>query len=417
MKLFIKNAFEKLKSSNVLINFFNLSGIQVSNLLLFFVTIRIITGKVGVEEFGTIMFAYRFSLLAGTIINYGTTQSGIRDTAYNQTDTGKLASVLSNILLIRIVIFLLFFVCLIGSYTLFKDYFFFLLLAVPIVLAEVLNPLCFYIGVEKIKIFNVFNLVVNVIAVTAIYVFVKSPSDAIWVNFILGMGNVITYLALLIHLMIQFKLTLKNPLKQDLLNMLRSNFSLTVNNISANLQQSVIIFFLKWTNSELLGAYTLCDRFIGQCRNLLNTLSNAFYPKAVYIHKQSLSLWNNYRKRNKYLFALITFVGAIVIFLFSDVIIYTLSKKHDQIAVAILRIMAFVPVISALNVFSMLDLLLTNNSKKIFDIAIMLIFVSASAAFILAVNGGIVIGTFTLIIEISAGLMYEHAIKKRSSRI
>lgn len=359
-----------------------------------------------------IMFAYRFSMLAGTIINYGTTQSGIRDTAYHYTDINQFTKVFYNVLWIRIIIFLLFLIGLFSTYRLFESYYAYLLLAVPIVLAEVFNPLCFFIGIEKVKIYNICNLTINITAVITILIFIKNPTDAIWVNFILGMGNVITYFALLIYLIIHFRLVIHAPSKKDLRYIARNNFSLTINNISANLQQSVVIFALKWSNSDLLGAYTLCDRFIGQCRNLLNTLSNAVYPNAVNVYKQSAALWDNYRKRNKYLFALISLAGAVAIFILSDFIIYTLSKKHDPDAVIILRIMAFVPVISAVNVFSMLDLLLRNKATQIFRIAIILMVLSASIAFILAIHGGLLVGAFTLIIEISAGLMYEYAIKK-----
>lgn len=384
--------------------------------MLLFVTIRILTDKVGIEGFGMIMFAYRFSMLAGTIVNYGTTQSGIRDTAYSKGDTNKFATTLYNVLWMRIIIFLFFLTGLIGGYRLFENYYSYILLAIPLVLAEVFNPLCFFIGIEKIKIFNLYNLVANIVAIVAIFIFVKDPADALWVNFILGLGNLITYIALLMYLIIRFKLVFNAPLKKDLLYIARNNFSLTINNISANLQQSIIIFALKWSNSDLLGAYTLCDRIIGQCRNLLNILSNAIYPTAVNLYKQHTGLWNNYRKRNKYLFAMLSLAGAVIIFMFSDFIIYTLSKKHDPNAIILLQIMAFVPVISAINVFSMLDLLLKNNSEEIFKIAIILIALSGFVAFILTIHGGLLIGTFTLIVEISAGLMYEYAIKKSAAQ-
>ncbi len=412
MKKYIQDSYKSLKSTKVLSNFFNLSSIQLSNLLLLFITIRLITGKVGIDGFGMIMFTYRFSTLAGTIINYGTTQSGIRETAYSQNSALEFAIAFYNILWIRTIIFLLFFIGLMAANSIFKTYFTYLLFALPVVLAEVFNPLCFFIGIERIKIFNVYNLIINIIAVIVMFFFIKGTSDAIWVNFILGMGNVITYLSLIIYLIFNFKLVVHIPLKKNLLALFKSNFSLTINNISANLQQSIIIFALKWSNSELLGAYTLCDRFIGQCRNLLNSLSNAVYPNAVKVYKQNKFAWNNYRKRNKYLFAAIALVGAIAIFIFSDLIIYTLSKKHDQNAVILLRIMAFVPAISAVNVFSMLDLLLTNSSKKIFYIAIALVLISTLTALVLTIYGGILVGIFTLIVEISAGLMYEYTIKK-----
>lgn len=413
MKQRIKDSYKRLRATNILSNFLNLSSIQVSNILLLFITIRIITGDVGIEGFGLIMFAYRFSTLAGTVINYGTGQSGIKDTAFNLTDNLKLSVVFYNTLLIRALIFILFIAGLLAFYWMNVGYYNYILLATPIVLAEVFNPLCFFIGIEKIRILNIWNLVSNIAAVIAILLLIKGPADAAWVNFILGIGNVITYFGLLIYLATKLKLSFNIPLKTDLLKIGKDNFYLTVNNISANLQQSIIIFALKWSNSGLLGAYTLGDRFIGQCRNLLNIVTNAVYPNAVNLYKQSTVKWDVYRKKSKYLFAGVCFAGALVIFVLADFIIYSLSKKHDADAVMILRVMAFVPVISALNVFSMLDMLLKSKNLYIFKIAILLVFVAALVAFTLVSIGNyLLIGGFTIIIECCAWVMYEYVIKK-----
>ncbi|MDB5002329.1 MAG: putative polisoprenol-linked O-antigen transporter [Mucilaginibacter sp.] len=415
MKQRIKDSYKRLRATNILSNFLNLSSIQVSNVLLLFITIRIITGDVGIEGFGMIMFAYRFSTLAGTVINYGTGQSGIKDTAFNLTDNLKLSVVFYNTLLIRALIFILFIIGLLMFYWMHIGYYNYILLAAPIVLAEVFNPLCFFIGIEKLRILNIWNLISNIAAVIALLLLIKGPADAVWVNFILGTGNIITYFGLLIYLAVKLKLSFNTPLKTDLLKIGKDNFYLTVNNISANLQQSIIIFALKWNNSGLLGAYTLADRVIGQCRNLLNIVTNAMYPNAVNLYKQSTAMWGVYRKKSKYLFAGVCFAGALVIFVLADFIIYTLSKKHDADAVMILRVMAFVPVISALNVFSMLDMLLKSKNLYIFKIAILLVFVAALVAFTLVTIGNyLLIGGFTIIIECCAWVMYEYVIKKSS---
>ena len=75
--------------------------------------------------------------------------------------------------------------------------------------------------------------------------------------------------------------------------------------------------------------------------------------------------------------------------------------------------MAFVPIMSALNVLNVLDLLLKNYTNYIFRIAVLLFIQSVVVAFILVTMGGaFAVGMFTLIIETSAVLMYEYAIKK-----
>jgi O-antigen/teichoic acid export membrane protein len=414
LKQRIKKTLNNLRSTNILSNFFNLSSIQVSNILLLFITIRLITSTVGIDGFGMVTNAYRFSILAAAIVNYGTVQSGVRDTAFHFSDPLKLSVVFYNTIFIRLLIFCLFLIGLFVLYWFDVDDYSYILLSTPIVLAEVINPLCFYIGIEKIRIFNVCNMAANIAAILAIMIFIKGPADAPWVNLILGTGNLIIYGGLLIYFAYRFKLRFHIPAKSEILIIGKSNFYLTVNGLSANLQQSIIIFALKYSNSSLLGAYALSDRIIAQYRNILNLVANAVYPYAATIYKQDTGLWNAYRKKSKYLFAGIFLIGGILIYVFADLIVYTLSTSHDANAITILRIMAFVPVISALNVFSVLDILLKNNHLALFKIAIILVITATITAFILVGfnKDTLLVACFTLIVEAYGWLLYEYVILK-----
>lgn len=416
MKKRIAGTYHKLRATNILSNFFNLSGIQLSNLLLIILIIPVITRSIGIYEFGIVMFASRFSQLAGSVINWGTGQSGVRDVAFNLNDSKKLGVVFYNTLCIRVVIFVFYLLILFVLQWFHVGYYTYILLSVPIALAEVFNPLCFFIGAERLRLFNIYNLVFNIVCILSLLVFIKGPGDAVWVNFILGTANVITYLVLIVYFGSTFKLTFNLPLKNELLKIGKDNFYLTVNNISVNLQQSIIIFALpRWGYAILLGPYTLCDRIIGQCRNLLITISNAIYPNAAHNYQQSIALWNVYRRKTKYLIAGIFFAGSMLIFILAGFIVFTLTKEYNATAILILRIMAFVPTISALNVLNVLDQLLKNNNVFIFRIAVVLFIISLIVAFIsLSIGNYLVIGAFTLIVETSAWLLYEYIIKKTS---
>jgi O-antigen/teichoic acid export membrane protein len=212
----------------------------------------------------------------------------------------------------------------------------------------------------------------------------------------------------------KYKLGFKFPSGQELFKIGKDNFYLAINNISVNLQQSIIIFAMpRWGYAALLGPYTLCDKIIGQCRILLITVSNAIYPNAARLFQQNTGLWDVYRKKTKYVLAGLFFACSIFIFGLADPIVFILSKEHNATAILILRVMAFVPIMSALNVLNVLDLLLKNYTNYIFRIAILLFIQSVIVAFILVnIGGTLVLGAFTLIIETSAVLMYEYAIKK-----
>ncbi len=382
-----------------------------------FLVIPIVTRIVGIDKFGTIMYANRFAQFMIAFVSYGTSQTGVRDVAFNIKDNKKLSVVFYNTLLIRAIIFILFIALMFALHWFNTLYYPYLLLAIPIVLAEVFNPLCFFIGAEKLKLFNICNLVFNAVAIVAILIFIKGPTNAGWVNFILGMGNTLTYLGLLVYFGFSFKLSFQLPLKSELSKIGKDNFYLTINNISINLQQSIIIFALpRWGYATLLGPYTLCDRVIGQCRNLLITINNAIYPNTAHIYKQSIKFWNAYRQKTKYLLAGVFFAGSILIFILAGFIIQVLSPEPSPTAVLFLRIMAFVPAISALNVLNVLDQLLKNNTVYIFRIAVILFITAILVAFIsLNIGNAFLIGSFTLIVETAAWLMYEYAIKKPST--
>jgi Membrane protein involved in the export of O-antigen and teichoic acid len=415
LKQRILHAYHQLRKTNILANFFNLGSIQISNILLLLLTIRLITGVVGIAEFGIVMFANRVAQLAGIAINFGTNQSAVRDTASNLDNPQKLPAVFYNTIWIRALVFIVTLALLLCLHNAGIPYYNTILMSTPIVLAEVFNPLCFFIGIEKLKIFNIYNLIFNAIAVLALVYFIKGPADTNWINFILGSGNVITYLGLLIYLLRRYKLSFRLPVRDEMSVLLKSNFHLTVNNASVNLQQSVIIFALaNWGSANILGAYTLCDRVIGQCRNLLITLSNAIYPNAVHSYNADKAHWNVYRRKTKYLLAGVFFAGSILLLIFADLIICPiLSKQPDPTAVMFLRIMAFVPLISAFNVLNVLDQLLKNNTVYIFRIATILLVLALPLAFIAAhTNNYLLIGGFTLIIELAALMMYEYCIKK-----
>ncbi len=413
MKKRVIASYKKLRETNILSNFFNLSGIQLSNIVLLFLIIRNVTGVAGIDIFGLVMVASRFAQFIGAIVNYGTNLSGVRDVAYNINDNTKLSTIFCNILWIRSTIFVLFILIFIGTYWINPDSNAHIL-AIPIILAEVVNPLCFFIGTERIRLYNVYNFFSNVVAIITILIVIKTPESAFWVNFILGTLNVITYLGLLIYLSKTLKISFRLPQKNEFYKTVKDNFYLTVNTVSGNLQQSLIIFVLGWDKSIFLGAYTLADRVIGQFRNLLNIVANAIYPNAVHLYKQNINSWNIYRRKTKYVFSIVCLAGAVFILIFADFIICPiLSPIHDANSALLLRIMAFVPVISALNVPNMLDQLIKNNTVYMFKVSVVLFFIAVLFALIsIRYDNYLVIGAFTLVVETSAWLMFEYVINK-----
>jgi len=414
LKQILISSYTRIKETNIIANFLNLSSIQLSNILLLVLIFPIITHQIGIEAFGFVMLANTFSVLSGTIVNYGTNQTGIRDIAAHLKDQQRLRNIFYNTLWIRTLLFLFYLLLLFVLQWLSIQYYLFILFSLPLVLGEVLNPLFFFIGIEKLKLYNIANVLSKVTAIVMLFFFIDGSKDAIWVNFILGSATVITYAFLLYIAIRDYKLHFSGPVKSDMLAITRNNFYLTINNISNNLQQSIIIFALaKWGTAPVLGAYTLCDKVIGSCRILLITVSNAVYPKSAQLYKLSPRLWKRYKKRMQVLITALFFIGSILLFVFAPFAVKVLSGEENDMAVFFLRIMALVPTISALNVLNVLDQLLKNNNVYIFRIAMVLLALSVLLALcLIQLSNPLWVGSFTLIIEISGLLMYQYVVAK-----
>jgi len=414
LKQLLISSYTRIKETNIIANFINLSSIQLSNVLLLILIFPIITHQVGIEAFGFVMLANTFSVLAGTVINYGTNQTGIRDVAAHVKDLPNLQRTFYNTLWIRIFLFLLYLLLLFFLQWFSIQYYLFIVFSLPLVLSEVFNPLFFFIGIEKLKLYNVANVLSKAGAIVMLFFFIDGSQDAIWVNFILGSATVISYSFLVFMAVRNFKLGFAGPVQADIRTIAHQNFYLTMNNISNNLQQSIIIFALaKWGTAPVLGAYTLCDKVISSCRFVLITVFNAVYPKSAQLYKQSPRVWKRYKKRMQLIIPGLFFIGSLLLFIFAPFAVKVLSGEENETAIIFLRIMALVPTISALNVLNVLDQLLKNNNVYIFRIAMVLLALAVLLALgLLQIANPLWVGSFTLIIEIAGLLMYQYATTK-----
>ena len=388
---------------------------QLYNTLLSFLIYPLIIRKVGLEAFGLFTIANYFAGLMGTIINFGTSQSGVKDVVINKEDPLKLSTTFYTTLSLRLIIFIAF--VLLFSFlelTHIPNYSFYLF-AIPLILSEVLNPMFLFLGKEKLAIFNITNLVAKILTIAAIFIFIQGNKDAIWINFIIGSLNCLAYIFLIVWGISKYKIKYSMPQKGILLNLFKSNFYLVGNNISVHLQQSLLIFAINIFGNPLwLGAYAICDKIIGAVKTLISTLSNSMYPRAIALYKQGEQEFLGYKRRMKTWISLSFLAFSILLSFLSPYVILFLNGQPDENAENLLRIMAFLPFLAALNVFNVLECLIRNDNVLIFRIAMILLILDTGLAWTIVSNDQLIyLGAYSLIIETGALLLYEFSINRK----
>ena len=187
---------------------------QLYNTLLSFLIYPLIIRKVGLEAFGLFTIANYFAGLMGTIVNFGTSQSGVKDIVLNKNNTAKLSEVFYSTISLRLIIFLAFLLIFSLLELVHIQNYYFYFFAIPLILSEVLNPMFLFLGKEKLAIFNITNLVSKILTILSILIFIQGEQDAIWVNFIIGSLNCIAYIFLLIWGIANYKLSYIRPQKR-----------------------------------------------------------------------------------------------------------------------------------------------------------------------------------------------------------
>ncbi|MBD3747881.1 MAG: oligosaccharide flippase family protein [Sphingobacteriales bacterium] len=410
--------FEFIKSlvkTKFFSNFLNLGSIQVSNTLLMILMIPVITRAVGVEMFGQVMVANSFATLVAVLVSYATSQTSVKDIAIAKNDTHQLSKVFSETLLVRFLfLFLVLILMMICKPVFGKDYLLYIT-AIPLILAEALNPLFFYLGQENLKLFNLSNLFTKILTITGILVFIHGEQDGIWVNFIIGGLNVLNYFLLLFYGYLKNRLYFIIPNYDRLKQILFQNFYLVSNNFSVYLQQSLMLFALKLGGSGvILGAYSVCDKIIWSTRILIIAIANAIFPSASKLFNEDFLKWRNFKQNVKLATGIIFLLGSIILFIFPNFIIHVLAGKENETAAIFLREMAFVPFLASLNSINVVDRLVHEDHYTIFKIAIIILLLASLLSFgLVKLHQFNMLGYYTLFIEFSALILYELFIARK----
>lgn len=414
MKPLILNFVKRAGNSGIFLSFLNLSSIQVSNVLLLILLHPILNRKIG-DAYGMTMVANSFAILIGIIVNYGTNQSGIKDIALVKDNKEKTAVEFYNILLLRGLIFIPIFVILLLAATLhIKDYSFFLL-ATPLIFTEVLNPLVLFIAMERLSVFNMINVIIKVGVILSVIFLINGPEDAQWVNFYIGLIHITGYFLLIMYAIFKFGLPLKRHIHLNYSVLLKSNFYLVGNGLSAHLQQSFLLFALaRWGSSNWLFAYSLCDKIIWSTRVLIISIANAIYPKAAILYNESHKAFLDMKVKYNLFFSISFGLLFMILFFGAPLIIRLYTGGEHELATLFLRLMSLSPLLAALNALNIIHLLISNQNKQLLKIGVLLLITSfCFTSIAIYYMNNYLIGMYTVILESVALGYYSYVLREK----
>jgi PST family polysaccharide transporter len=336
-------------------NFLSLSVLQFANYILPLITLPYLVRVLGPEKFGLIAFSQAFIGYFMILTDYGFNLSATREISINRENKEKVSEIFSSVMIIKLalmIISLILMFVIIFFFEKFRKDWIIYYLTFGMVVGQVLFPVWFFQGMEKMKYITFLNILAKVIFTVAIFVFVKESSDYLYVALLNSLGFIIAGILGLWIVFRDFKVSFKCVSFGELKSQLKEGWILFKTMIFVSAYRETNIFILGLvTNNTITGYYSIAEKILKAVQSLQGPLGQALYP--VFCTKYSMDKKNFKYIHFKYLKLIILIYSSLTtsIILLSPYIIKIAAGKIYYESVLDLQILSVVVLVGGLNYY------------------------------------------------------------------
>jgi PST family polysaccharide transporter len=377
----------KFLNNTVFLNFLSLGTLQVINYITPFILMPYLIRMLGVGSLGNINFSQTIISYIVVFVAFGYNYTGTKNVSESSENKAFLSKILIESIIFRL------FLCLIGLLLLLvlteliekiNDVKWIILSFYGLVISQVLFPVWFYHGLQKMKYVLYLGAISKVIILSLTFFLINDESDYLLVPLINSVSGII--IGVLSVCLILYKLNIPVCFnKLNILDIIRKNYQ-AGNRVF--LQQAYVsmygpinvIFLGLLSNSETVGYFTIVEKLTYIPVIFFSMAGQAFYPYAVKIFNNNKI---EYIHKLKY-FSIFIFIFALLIsisFLWlHDYIFYLVVGHHNDLGELIFYIMIFGIPFSAMG-HIVTQVFVTINKQEILNkvsLAIMIVTLSVS---------------------------------------
>jgi len=332
----------------------------------------------GPEKFGLINFAGAFVAYFGVLTDFGFNFSATREISINRENQKKVEEIFNSVMVVKLMFFLLsllIFIPLLLLFPLFKKDFIVYVLSFGTVLGNMLFPIWFFQGLERMKYITVLNVISKALITIIIFIFVVETSHYKLLILLNSLGFLLVGISSLVIVRYRFNVRFIFPNQAEIKFQISESWQLFVSNVAINLYTISNTFILGlFTNNTVVGYFSAADKIRMAFQGIFSTVSQTVYPHVSFLFKKSLGEGLIFIKKLFYLAGGGSLITSIIIFIFSaEIVNFILGHEYSN-SILVLRIISFLPFIIVLSNIAGIQTMLNLNMKKIF----MRIIISAS---------------------------------------
>lgn len=344
---------EKIKQNSVLLtNFSYLSFLQVFTLLIPLITYPYLIRVLGKDLYGLVVFTQVIAGYFNIFITFGFNLTGAKEVSIHRDNKEKLSEIVSSISVIKLIFLCLSFVLLLGClfYASVASKFLYIL-AFWICILDVVFPIWFFQGIEKMKFITFISFSTRIVFILLIFVLIKNEKDVLWFPISNLIGAILSGIISFYFIRkegVKFILPSFSMMKEYVRKSYHFFMSNVLIQIYANSNKAIIGLFLGMGS---VAYYDLAEKIVSLIRMPQGILSQTVFPRisanknVAFIKK----IFNLSICLNVFLY--------IILFFTAEYIVLLLAGKEMLSAVPIVRIMGLLaPIIAISNVMGILTL-------------------------------------------------------------
>lgn len=314
-----------------------LTIIELVHLLLPFVALPYVIRTIGVEKYGMVAFAQTIVSYFTIVINYGLDVYAVKEVAVNRDDKKKLNEIVSTVISVKVLLFILSFCFFMLGFVLvpfMKQHSFLMFCALGPWFLEILVPIWFFQGIEKMKYVTIVNCMSLVFYTVTVFIFVRQESDFEYVALLQSLGQFIAGLIASYCLVWIERVNLHTPKLPMVKYVIKQSFPFWLSRVSSifnmNLAKTVSGLVL---SMESVAAFDLAQKIVNAILIPTRMLNKAAYPHIARTLNKAFA--------TKFLFivSLVAFSLSLLACIFAPFIIELFSGYRMQEAIDILRIL------------------------------------------------------------------------------
>jgi PST family polysaccharide transporter len=345
----IKNKLKEKDNKVLLSNFFSLSTLQIANFILPLLSIPYLIRVLGVELYGFLAFAMAFMMYFMILSDYGFNLTATREISVYRDSKEKIIEIFSSVMIIKFLLMLcglLILSLVVFSFEKFSEDWLIYYLTFGMVIGQVLFPIWFFQGMEKMKYISILNIIAKLFFVGAIFIFVQEKEDYYLVPLFNSLGFIISGIIAQYYIKKEFGVSLKFQDKKRLMLYFKDGWHIFFSNIAVVAYTSTNILILGLlTNNVLVGYYAIAERVVGAVSTLGRVVNQVLFPHFSKVWTVNKKLY--YSKFKKVLLSIVSMmlIIALIVSFLSSYIIWLLSSEYIEVSINVLSMLIFVVVL------------------------------------------------------------------------